>query len=104
MSRGNEPIRALYSFPHKLGAGRICYTAWQQVNGLAAAGADVLLCPASSCRPVPAAVSLRPTLARGKVRIPFKILGNGGAHALHDYIVARRIEKLEGQIDIVHTW
>jgi glycosyltransferase involved in cell wall biosynthesis len=24
--------------------------------------------------------------------------------ALHDYIVSRRIEKLKGQIDIVHTW
>jgi len=24
-------IRVLYSFPHKLGAERICYTAWQQV-------------------------------------------------------------------------
>jgi glycosyltransferase involved in cell wall biosynthesis len=26
------------------------------------------------------------------------------AFALHDYIVARRIEKMVGQIDIVHTW
>jgi len=34
----HKPIRVLYSFPHKLGADRICYTAWQQVNGLAAAG------------------------------------------------------------------
>lgn len=94
----------LYSFPNKLGGARICYTAWQQVNGLAAAGADVLLVPASTCRPVPSEVSLRPTLARGKMRIPFKVLGNGRAHALHDNIVARRTEKLAGQIDIIHTW
>jgi len=39
MSRHADPVRALYSFPHKLGADRICYTAWQQVNGLASAGA-----------------------------------------------------------------
>ena len=26
------------------------------------------------------------------------------AVALHDRIVARRIEKLAGQIDIIHTW
>jgi glycosyltransferase involved in cell wall biosynthesis len=26
------------------------------------------------------------------------------AFALHDYIVSRRIEKLAGQIDIIHTW
>lgn len=38
MSQGN--IRVLYSFPHKLGADRICYTAWQQINGLAGAGPD----------------------------------------------------------------
>jgi len=35
-----KPIRVLYSFPNKLGGARICYTAWQQVNGLAAAGAE----------------------------------------------------------------
>jgi glycosyltransferase involved in cell wall biosynthesis len=104
MSRGRDRIRVLYSFPNKLGGARICYTAWQQVNGLVAAGADVLLFPASSCRPVPSGVSLHPTLARGKVRIPFKILGNGRAHALHDYIVARRIQKLAGKVDIIHTW
>ena len=44
MIASNRPIRVLYSFPHKIGAGRICYTAWQQVAGLAAAGADVLAC------------------------------------------------------------
>lgn len=97
-------LRVLYSFPNKLGGARICYTAWQQVNGLAAAGADLLVCPASSCRPVPSGVTLRPTLARGKARMPFKVLGNSRAHALHDYIVARRVEKLAGQIDVIHTW
>ena len=104
MSSNPNRVRVLYSFPNKIGGERICYTAWQQVNGLAAAGADVLLCPASSCRPLPAGVSLRPTLASGKLRIPFKILGNGRAHALHDYIVAQRVRQLAGQIDIVHTW
>lgn len=103
-NRNPDSIRVLYSFPNKLGGERICYTAWQQVNGLAAAGADLLLCPASTCRAVPAGVSLRPTLARGKIRVPFKFLGNGRAHAIHDQIVARRIKKLAGQIDIVHTW
>jgi hypothetical protein len=97
-------IRVLYSFPNKLGGARICYTAWQQVNGLAAAGADLIVCPASACRPVPVGVRLLPTLARGRVRIPFKLLGNGRAHALHDSIVARRIDRMAGQVDIIHTW
>jgi len=99
-----KPIRVLYSFPNKLGGARICYTAWQQVNGLAAAGAEVLACPASTCRPVPPEVSLRPTLARGGIRIPFKLLGNGRAHLLHDSIVARRVEKMAGKVDIIHVW
>lgn len=97
-------IRVLYSFPNKLGGERICYTAWQQVNGLAAAGADLLVFPASTCRLVPSAAVVRPTLARGRLRIPYRLLGNDRAHALHDYIVAHRIEKLASQIDIVHTW
>ncbi|MDA8090468.1 MAG: glycosyltransferase family 4 protein [Nitrospiraceae bacterium] len=43
-------------------------------------------------------------MARGKVRIPYKLLGTIRACALHDFIVARRLEKLAGRIDIVHTW
>ena len=94
----------LYSFPHKIGASRICYTAWQQVNGLVAAGADILLFPGAVSREVPSGVTVRPTLARGKVRIPYKVLGSMRAFALHDYLVSRRLEKLVGKIDIVHTW
>jgi glycosyltransferase involved in cell wall biosynthesis len=104
MNDNTERVRVLYSFPNKLGGARICYTAWQQVNGLAAAGADLLVAPASTCRPVPDSVALRPTLAWGRARIPFKLLGNSRAHALHDYLVARRVEKLAGQVDIIHTW
>jgi len=97
-------MRVLYSFPHKLGADRICYTAWQQVRGLASAGADVLLFPGVLSRPVPDSVEVHPTLARGKLRIPYKLMGKLRALALHDKIVARRLEKLGGQVDIVHVW
>lgn len=97
-------IRVLYSFPHKIGADRICYTAWQQVNGLAKAGADVLLFPGVVHKPLPENVRVRPTLARGKLRIPYKLIGTMRACTLHDHIVARRLKKLAGQIDIVHTW
>jgi len=31
-------------------------------------------------------------------------LGSAGAFALHDAIVASRLRKLEGQVDIIHTW
>jgi glycosyltransferase involved in cell wall biosynthesis len=99
-----KKVRVLYSFPHKLGADRICYTAWQQVNGLAAAGADLLVYPGVLHRAVPANVKVRPTLAWGKARISYKLMGMMRACAMHDHIVSRRIEKLAGQIDIIHTW
>jgi len=70
MSYSCERVRVLYSFPHKLGADRICYTAWQQVNGLTAAGAEVLVFAGAIHRPIPPSVKVRPTLARGKIRIP----------------------------------
>ena len=104
MIKASTHLRVLYSFPHKLGAARICYTAWQQVCGIAAAGAEVLAFPGVLQRPVPECVAVRPTLARGKMRLPYKVLGKLRSLALHDYIVARRIEKLLGKIDIVHAW
>jgi D-inositol-3-phosphate glycosyltransferase len=104
MSDGEKRLRVLYSFPLRLGADRVCYTAWQQVNGLAEAGAELLVMPASLGRTVPVGVKVTPTLARGKFRIPYRLLGTMRAVAMHDRIVARRIEKLAGQIDIIHTW
>jgi len=104
MNNRKEHMRALYSFPLRMGADRVCYTAWQQVNGLAAAGADLLVFPSSLGRPVPSGVKVSPTLAWGSLRVPYRILGTMRAVALHDRIVARRIEKLAGQIDIIHTW
>jgi glycosyltransferase involved in cell wall biosynthesis len=104
MSAQRRHLRVLYSFPHKLGGARLSDGAWQQVNSLAAAGADVLAFPGVLHRPVPASVEVRPTLARGKLRIPYKILGKMRALALHDHIVARRLEKLVGKVDVVHTF
>lgn len=104
MSPSIERIRVLYSFPHKIGANRICHTAWQQVNGLAAAGADVLVFPGAVHKPLPPTVRVHPTLARGNLRIPYKLLGSMRAFALHDQIVARRLLRMAGKIDIVHTW
>jgi glycosyltransferase involved in cell wall biosynthesis len=104
MSGGNKPVRVLYSFPHKLGAGRICYTAWQQVAGLAAAGANLLVFPGVLHRPLPGNVVVQPTLARGRWRIPYKLVGTMRACALHDWVVARRLERMASQIDVVHTW
>src|SRR5689334_11812988 len=100
----NKPIRVLYSFPNKLGAQRICYTAWQQVNGLVAAGAQISVFTGGLLRPVPDGATVTTTLARGKLRIPYKLIGSNRAMALHDYIVSRQLEEMVGKIDIIHTW
>jgi glycosyltransferase involved in cell wall biosynthesis len=100
----SKRIRVLYSFPHKIGASRICYTAWQQVKGLFDAGAEVTVFPGALHRPFPDGVKVQPTLAWGKVRIPYRALGSMRAFALHDHIVAQRLGRLAGQIDIIHTW
>ena len=100
----NRPVRVLYSFPHHLGALRICYAAWQHVCGLAEAGAEVLAYPGVLHRALPDTVKVRPTLSRGKLRIPYKLLGRLGACDLHDRIVARRLPSLVGKIDLVHTF
>lgn len=104
MSRENRNVRVLYSYPLKLGADRICQTAWEQVNSLASAGADVIAFPGVLHRPVQKNVQVRPTLSRGKIRISYQILGTMRACAIHDQIVSRRIKKMSGQVDIIHAW
>jgi len=97
-------MRVLYSFPHRIGAGRICYTAWQQVFGLDAAGAEVLAHPASVHRALPDSVKVVRTLSRGRLRVPYRAIGQLRALIWHDRIVARRLAPLVGEIDLVHAW
>jgi glycosyltransferase involved in cell wall biosynthesis len=96
--------RVLYSFPHKLGAGRICWTAWQQVLGLHHAGADLTVSAGCAVRRPPDGVRLATTLALGPLRIPYRLLGIRRACMLHDYRTARWLDANWRRIDIVHTW
>jgi glycosyltransferase involved in cell wall biosynthesis len=104
VSNSKDQIRVVFSFPLRLGADRICGIAWQQVNGLAAAGADVVAFPASISRAVRPEVRVSPTLAKGRIRVPYRLVGTMRACAWHDQIVARRIEKMAGEIDVIHAW
>lgn len=97
-------VRVLYSFPHKLGAGRICATAWHQVAGVAAAGAEVTVQAGCIRRPLPKPVTVHTTLAWKRLRIPYRLLGTLRACALHDWLVARKLEALGRQVDLVHVW
>jgi glycosyltransferase involved in cell wall biosynthesis len=97
-------VRILQSFPHKIGAGRIAGIAWQQAAGVADAGGALTVYAGVVHRPLPGSIRTRTTLARGRWRIPYRVLGNLRALALHDQIVARALPKLGGSIDVVHTW
>jgi glycosyltransferase involved in cell wall biosynthesis len=101
----SEQVRALYSFPHKIGADRICTTAWCQAAAVAEAGASVIVYPGAVQREFPAgSVQVQPTLARGRVRLPYRAVGRLRALDLHDLVVSRRLPKIAADIDLVHAW
>jgi glycosyltransferase involved in cell wall biosynthesis len=102
-ARTRVGIRVLHSFPEKIGAGRICTTAWHQVVGAHEAGAEVTVFTGGVRRELPPGIVVRTSLARGRVYLPAKPLG---VHALmlHDMIVARALPGLAGEIDVIHTW
>lgn len=102
MIENNRPLRVLYSFPLKIGDSGVCYAAWQHVKGLHDAGAEVTVFAGVLHKPLPDGIRVRTTLSRGKVRIPYKLLGRVRSPKLHDWIVARRLRKMAGQFDIVH--
>jgi glycosyltransferase involved in cell wall biosynthesis len=55
-------------------------------------------------RPLPAEAEAAPTLARGRLTVPYRLIGQMRALALHDRIVARRLARLADKVDLVHTW
>jgi glycosyltransferase involved in cell wall biosynthesis len=97
-------VRVLHSFPHKIGAERICGIAWHQVAGASEAGGDLTVYAGAVKRPLPPGVRTQTTLACRRLRIPYRVLGTRRALALHDRIVARALPRLADDIDVVHTW
>lgn len=104
MIEEDKPLRVLHSFPHRLGKGRICTTAWYEIDSVAAAGAEMKVMAGDSVRPFPARVKVNTTFRWGKLRAPYKLLGARRMCILHDRIVARRLSKIRDEIDIIHAW
>ena len=97
-------MRVLYSFPHRIGAARICTTAWYQVSGTAKAGVDYVAMVGSVERQLPDHVEAIQTLARGRAKIPYRLVGSRRMFALHDHLVARWLRRHRHEIDLVHVW
>jgi glycosyltransferase involved in cell wall biosynthesis len=97
-------IRVLYSFPHRLGAMRICHTAWQQVEQASLAGAKMTVLCTSVARPVNYRCRVKTTLSLWRVRVPVRLVGRERCLAFHDRLTARWLSKNHQEIDIVHAW
>lgn len=101
----SNPLKVLYSFPHKIGTQRIALTAWQQVSGVAESGALVQLQTGVLSKGFKSnRIQVRQTLALGKFRLPYKVLGTLRTCAMHDWIVAQTLQRLANQIQVVHLW
>ena len=100
----SSPVRVLYSFPHKLGGGRICTTAWHQVEGASQAGAKVTAITGSQVKPLNPAVKVKKTLSVGKFRVPYRLIGRDAACNWHDSVTARWLDANHREIDVVHGW
>ena len=100
----SSPVRVLYSFPHKLGGGRICTTAWHQVDGASRAGAKVTAIAGSQVKPLGGEVRVKKTLAVGKLRVPYRLIGRDIACNWHDSVTAMWLNANHREIDVVHGW
>jgi len=78
-------------------------TAWEQAVGVFGAGATLTVFAGAVARGLPAGIRVHTTLARGRLRIPYRALGLR-ALSLHDALVARALPRLAGEIDLVHAW
>ena len=99
-----NPFVCFTAFPHRLGKARICTTAWYEIDSAVAAGAEMLVLAGDSVRPFPRPVRVQTTLSRGKLKLPYRILGTRRMCMLHDWLVAWKLPRLQGQIDVIHAW
>lgn len=83
---------------------RICTIAWYEIDSVAEAGAKMLVLTGDSVRPFLRPVQVEKTLAWGRLRLPYRLLGTRRMCMLHDWVVARKLPRLAGQIDIIHAW
>jgi len=97
-----DKIRVLYSFPHKIGATGICYAAWEHVEAIRAAGADVTVFTGVLHKQFSKGIHVHTTLSRGKIRVPYRIFGRLGSCRIHDWVTSRWLHKNPNRYDIVH--
>jgi glycosyltransferase involved in cell wall biosynthesis len=101
----DTPVRVLHSFPHRLGKSRIATTAWYEIDTAATAGSEIIVFAGDSVRPFAnSKIKVHTTFSRGKLRLPYRLLGTPRMCKLHDWLVARQLPLLQTKIDVIHVW
>ena len=99
-------MHVLYSFPDVVGKPGIGVAALHNVRVLAGEGVDVTLVCSSlgAGAEVEGARAVATTLELAGRRIPHRVLGIDRAYRYHDRRAATVLERLAGDVDVVHTW
>lgn len=97
-------LNVLYSFPSRIGSGRICHTAWQQANQISLQGTRVYLSTVSLNKDVHNVAGLKQTLAWKKWKLPIKLIGRLRSFEIHDILTAKWLERNNQTIDVIHCW
>jgi glycosyltransferase involved in cell wall biosynthesis len=99
-------VRVLYSFPDAVGKPGIGWVAYHHVRELIAQGVEVdPLC--TSMHPgfeIDGGRRLVTTMALKRRRVPHRAIGVGRAHQYHDWRVAKALEEVADEVDLVHCW
>jgi len=104
MSGSRQTVDVLYSFPHVLGGAGIGTTAINQVAGLAAAGARVIVICTTVAGDLPPSVVVRETMRVAGRRVPHRAVGVERAWAYHDWRAAQLLARLRPLPTVVHVW
>src|SRR2546423_14185332 len=99
-------MHVLYSFPDVVGKPGIGVAALHNVRGLAGEGGGVTLVCSSlgAGSEIEGARAVATTLELAGRRIPHRVLGIDRAYRYHDRRAATVLERLAGDVDVVHTW
>jgi D-inositol-3-phosphate glycosyltransferase len=103
MESKGVPLKILYSFPARLGAGAVGVAAAQTIRLLAKAGHDVEVFCGAGSELIPG-VRATDTRWTGGIYLPQKIVGATLLRLLHDRVLANQIRASAVKPDVLHVW
>ncbi len=74
------------------------------MEGASLAGAEITAISGSQVKPVNRTVRVKTTLAVGRFRVPYKLIGRDLACHWHDLATSRWLDAHHREVDVVHGW